>query len=121
MYLSCMDALPKKKPWVSDKNVKKRLQFAKEHIHKGSNFCHMILWRDESKFNVFGSDGKHYVRRPPNNQLNLKYTKKIIKYGGASIMIWCCFNSSGARPLLKIKGSMNGQVYKDIPKNNLSG
>ena len=41
-----------------DKNVKKRLQFAKEHICKGSNFWNVIVWSDESKLNVFGSDEK---------------------------------------------------------------
>ena len=43
-----MDALPKKNPLVSDKNVKKRLLFAKEHIHKGLNFWNMIVWSDEN-------------------------------------------------------------------------
>jgi len=64
MNSSYMDALPKKKPLLSIKNVKKRLQFAGEHIQKGPNFWNMIVWSDESKFNVFGSDGKPYVRRP---------------------------------------------------------
>jgi len=57
--------IAKKKPLLSIKNVKKRLQFAREHIQKGPNFWNMIVWSDESKFNVFGSDGKPYVRRCP--------------------------------------------------------
>ena len=80
-----MDALPKKTNSVRQE-CKKHLQFAKEHIHKGLNFWNMIVWSDESKFNVFGSDGKLYVRRPPSKQLNPKYTKKTIKHGGASVM-----------------------------------
>ena len=114
-----MDA--SKKLLGSDKNVKKRLQFAKEHIHKGPNFCHMIVWSDESKFNVFGSDGKQYVRRPPNKQLNPKYTKKTVKHGGGSIMVWGCFTASGEGPLVKIEVIMNGEVYRDILRHNLSG
>jgi len=46
-----------KKTLLSIKNVKKRLQLAREHIQKGPNFWNMIVWSDESKFNVFGSDG----------------------------------------------------------------
>jgi len=101
MISGYMDALPKK-PMLSIKNVKKRLQFAREHIQKGPNFWNMIVWSDESKFNVFGSDGKPYVRRPPNKQLDPKYTKKTVKQGGASIMVWSCFTASGVGPLVKV-------------------
>ena len=59
-------------------------------------------------FYVFGIDGKQYVRRPPNKQLNKNYTKKTVKLGGASFMIWGCFSASGLGPLVKIKGIMNG-------------
>jgi len=87
--------IAQKKPLLSIKNVKKRLQFAREHVQKGPNFWNMIVWSDESKFNVFGSDGKPYVRRPPNKQLDPKNTKKTVKHGGASTMVWGCFTASG--------------------------
>jgi len=106
---------------LSIKNVKKRLQLAKEHIQKGPNFWNMITCSDESNFNVFGSDGKPYVRRPPNKQLDPKYTKKTVKHGGASIMVWGCFTASGVGPLVKIEGIMNGEMDRDILINNLSG
>jgi len=93
----------------------------REHIQKGPNFWNMIVWSDESKFNVFGSDGKPYVRRPPNKQLDPKYTKKTVKHGGASIMVWGCFIASGVCPLVKIEGIMNGKMDRDILINNLSG
>ena len=48
--------IAQKIPLGSDKNVKKRHQFAKEHIHKDPNLCQMIVWSYEFKFNVFGSD-----------------------------------------------------------------
>ena len=43
------------------------------HIRKGPNCL-----KRESKFNVFESDGKQYVRFPPNKQLNAKFTKKRV-------------------------------------------
>ena len=98
-----MDALSKEKPLVSDKNVKKRLQFATDHIHKGPHFWNKIVWSDKSKFNVFESDGKQPVRRPPNP----KYTKIT-----ALIMLWVYFTASGVGPLVKIEDIMNG----DSPK-----
>ena len=51
----------RKKPFISLKNKKKRLKFAKEYSGKPMEFWKSILWSDESKFNLFGSDGKTYV------------------------------------------------------------
>ena len=106
---------------MSDKNLKERLRFAKEHIHKPPNFWNMIFWSDKSNLNVFGSDGKQYVRCPFNKQLHSEYTKKTIKHGGASIMVWDCFTASGVDPLIKIEGIMKGETFRDILSNNLSG
>lgn len=69
------------------KNIKKRLQFAHEHWRKDSQFWKMIVWSDESKFNVFGNDGRPYVRRPPLKELDKKYTKKTVKHGGSSVVV----------------------------------
>ena len=65
-----------RKPNVSKKNIKKRLQFSNNHINKDSNFWKIIVWSDESKFNVFGNDSRPYVRRSVNTQLNPNYTKQ---------------------------------------------
>jgi len=86
--------IAQKKTLLSIKNVIKRLQF-RQRAYSKSNFWNMIAWSDESKFNVFESDGKPYVRRPPNKQLDPKHTKKTVKHGGASIMVW--FHRIGRR------------------------
>ena len=41
----------------------KRLKFAREHVDKPDLFWRNILWSDESKFNIFGSDGRRRVWR----------------------------------------------------------
>ena len=65
---------PVKKPIVSAKNRRARLKFTKE-IHQNwiANQWSKILWSDESKFNMFGSDGIKYVRRPIGLQNDVKY------------------------------------------------
>ena len=35
-------------------------------------------------------------------------------------MVWGCFTASGVGPLVKIKGIMNGEMYRDILRNKLS-
>ena len=46
------------KPFISPKNVKERLKFAKGHQDWTVDQWKNVLWSDESKFNMVGSDGK---------------------------------------------------------------
>ena len=48
---------PYKKPYINLKNRKKRLEFAKRFIDKGVDFWRKVIFSDESKYNIFGSDG----------------------------------------------------------------
>lgn len=113
--------IARRKPNVSKKNIKKRIAFAREHRKKPLKFWNLIIWSDECKFNVFGNDGRPYVRRPPLQQLNPKYTKKTVKHGGSSVMVWGCFTASGVGPIVEIKGKMTGIMYRDILESNLIG
>jgi hypothetical protein len=50
-----------KKPLISLKNRKARLAFAREHIGWTMEQWKRVLWSDESKFQMFCSDGLKYV------------------------------------------------------------
>ena len=47
----------RKKPYVNRMNRLKRLKYTKEMLRKLLDFWDTIVWSDESKFNLFGSDG----------------------------------------------------------------
>lgn len=47
----------RKKFFVSETNRKKRLSFAKQYVNKDPAFWNKVIFSDESKFNIFGSDG----------------------------------------------------------------
>lgn len=111
--------IARKKPHVSAKNLKRRLDFTKEHLQKPLSFWKRILWSDESKFNMFGSDGKRYVRRPVNAAFNPRYTIKTIKHGGGSVMVWGAFSWRGVGPIVRINGRMGQNLYKEILQNNM--
>ncbi|GFX43924.1 transposable element Tc1 transposase [Trichonephila clavipes] len=51
----------RKKPLIGKRNRVKRLKFAKEHILKPQQFWNKVIFSDESKFNIFGSDGHRMV------------------------------------------------------------
>lgn len=106
--------IAKRKPLVSKTNLRKRLAFARLHVDKPITFWRRILWSDESKYNIIGSDGKMYVRRPKNRECDPRYTLKTVKHGGGSVMVWGAFSSRGVGPITRIQGKMDQYVYKDI-------
>lgn len=50
-----------KKPFMNDANRQKRLEFAKMYLNKPIEFWKNVIFSDESKFNIFYSDGRKYV------------------------------------------------------------
>ena len=66
--VSLRGCIAQRKPFVSKKNIKSRIDFAKENLKKPINFWKNVLWSDESKFCRWGSDGKRYVWRPINQE-----------------------------------------------------
>ena len=53
----------RKKPYVNRTNRLKRLKYAKEMLRNPLDFWDTIVWSDESKSNLFGSDGRTMVWR----------------------------------------------------------
>uniref|UniRef100_A0A914WGH2 Transposase n=1 Tax=Plectus sambesii TaxID=2011161 RepID=A0A914WGH2_9BILA len=108
---------PARKPLVSKKNKTRRLKFAKYHESWTPQQWEKILWSDESKFNLFGSDGKVFVRRPDGARFDPKYQLPTVKHGGGNVMVWGCFSRSGVGPIHRIDGIMDKHVYKAIMKD----
>ena len=108
-----------KKPYVNKVNRGKRLEYAKTYREKPLGYWNNVLWTDESKFNLFGSDGKVMVWRTPKEELDPKCTVSIVKYGGGNVKCWGCFSSCGVGNLVFIDENMTGEVYCDILQKNL--
>ncbi|GFX31428.1 transposable element Tcb2 transposase [Trichonephila clavipes] len=98
---------------------KKRLSFAKEHISKPESFWNTVIFSDESKFNLYRSDGQYKVWRQVGKELDPKNTIKTVKYGGESVLVWGCMSAGGVGELVFIGGIMDKMVYLEILKNNL--
>lgn len=79
---------PSKKPLISKRNREARIMFAKTHQNWTSIEWSKVLWSDESKFNLFSSDGIKYVRRPKNERYNIRYQVPTVKHGGGNVMVW---------------------------------
>ncbi|GFV82307.1 transposable element Tc1 transposase [Trichonephila clavipes] len=94
----------RKKPFINLQNQKKRLEFAKTHQLKTDNFWKKVIFSDESKFNILGSDGHCTVWRKPNTVLDPKKLRPTVKHGGGSVMVWGCMASNGVGDLIFIDG-----------------
>lgn len=110
---------PRHKPYISEINRNKRLQFAKEYLNKSQEFWNSVIFSDESKFNLFGSDGKKCVWRKKNTALDRKNMKATVKHGGGHVMVWGCMAASGTGKMAIIDGIMNARGYIEILRHNL--
>ena len=59
-----------RKPLISKKNQKVCLDLPTEHIVWTGGQWNMVHFSDESKFNLFGSVGKRFVRRKNGERLS---------------------------------------------------
>lgn len=107
------------KPFISKKNQKVRIQFAKDHENKDISFWNTVIFADESKFNISASDGKAYVWRQPNTELQIKNLRGTVKHGGGHVMVWGCMSSAGVGKLEFIESTMTKEVYLDLLQRNL--
>ncbi|GFU69957.1 transposable element Tcb1 transposase [Trichonephila clavipes] len=107
----------RKKPFISLQNQKKHLEFAKTHPLKTDNFWKKVIFSDESKFNICGSDDRHTVWRKPNTALDPKNLRPTVKHGGGSVIVWGCMASNGVGNLVFMDGIMDHKLYIDINNN----
>lgn len=70
-----ISAVKKPKPALSERNVKARLKFAREHQNWTEDDWKRVIWSDESKFNRFQSDGKQYCWRRPGETIQRHHIK----------------------------------------------
>ena len=70
-----------------------------------------IIWTDESSFKLFRSGGKVKVWREPYEKYLPDCTRKTIKGGGGTVMIWGCFFSDHLGPCYPITGNLNSEKY----------
>lgn len=103
-----------RKPLLSLRNVKKRLAFARKHVKWSKSKWAKVLFTDESKFELFGSKRRVFVRRMPGERFIKECLTPTVKHGGGSIMVWGGISTSGVTRLKRIVGIMDQKVYHNI-------
>jgi len=93
-------------------------QFVESNLSKSMNFWNHVLWSDETKINVFGSDGIQHVWRSSGEENQEHCVLPTVKHDGDSIMVWGCLSAAGTGELSFIE-DMDSYMYCDILKQNM--
>ncbi|KAI5147969.1 hypothetical protein ENBRE01_0029 [Enteropsectra breve] len=102
------------KPLLSSSQKDQRYEHAKAWIYWTKEDWERTIFSDETKINLFGSDGRTYVRRYDGERYDDKNLIPTVKHGGGSVMVWGCFSYNGVGKLAIIDGNMNSIQYTRI-------
>ncbi len=116
---------PRRKPLLKLAHKKARKQFAEDNLSKSMNYRNHVLWSDETKINLFGSDGVQHVWWRPGEEYIVNYIIQVncvlptVKHGGVSNMVRGCMSAAGTGELQFIEWNMDSNMYCDILKQNV--
>lgn len=87
----CKCGLPgrvrRRKPYLSPLHKLKRRDWVNEQEKKLKEERRTIIYSDESKFNLFGSEGRHWCRREPHEVFEERCLDLTVKHGGGKLMV----------------------------------
>ena len=108
-----------KKPLLTKRHQKLRLDFARVHSNWTMEDWKMVIFSDETKINRMGSDGREWTWRKPGSALQPRHVKPTLKFGGGSVMVWGCMMARGVGTAQRIVGKMTANYYVEILSTNL--
>ena len=85
-------------------------------INKPETYWNNGLFADESKFNIFGSDGRITLWRRKNEEL---HTKNLVKRGGGGFLVKGCTSAPGLGHMVFLDSIMNHSLYFNILRDIL--
>ena len=83
------------------------------------DYWNHVLWSDEMKINLFGSDGFKHVWRQPGEEYKDKCVMLTVKHGGGNVMVWGCMSAAGVGELHFIEGNMSSNMYCEILQQSM--
>ena len=78
-----------------------------------------VLWSDESRFCLYQSDGRVYVRHRVVEEYIDACMVPTARHGGGGIMVWGCMMTQGVGHLAMVSGTLNSSGYIDLLENSM--
>ncbi|KAF2903608.1 hypothetical protein ILUMI_02579 [Ignelater luminosus] len=103
-----------KKPLLRSVNKQKRLRWVKAHVSWSVEDWKKVLLTDESKFELFSTKRRVYVRRKIGKRMLDQCVTPTVKHGGNSVMVWGSFGANKVGDLVRIEGIMRKEQYHQV-------
>jgi hypothetical protein len=71
-----------------------------------------VIWSDETKISIFGSDGINYMKGRPGEELLHECTTVTMKHPVKSL-VWGCMSRSDVGRLHIIRGTLKAEKYQE--------
>lgn len=102
------------KPFLTSKQKKARLAFAKAYVHWTEKDWEKVMFSDECNIEL-GLDSRIVrVWRRPDEEFHDTCIKPTFKSGRTSVGIWSYIMGKEIGPIVLLEGRMTGQKYKDM-------
>lgn len=104
---------PAIRPILTQRHRTARLEWCRHHIRYPLRWWNNVMFTDESRFNISGSDGRLRVYRRQNERYAQCCVEERNRYGGGSVMVWAGITTLDRTDLIIIDGNLNGERYRD--------
>lgn len=106
------------KPLLTDDHIRQRILFAQAHHSWGENAWHRVIFSDESSFQCVRPEGRIFVRRLPEEALELDTTQYSVAKSD-SILVWGAISIDGVGPLVRVRGTIKAPDYLKLFRHRL--
>ena len=103
-----------KKAYLSDKHTLERRRFYRAYKTKPIEFWQNVIFSDEKKFNLFGSNAGPRVYCKPGSPILKHHVRGVRKFGGGGVMVWGAITYKGVGKLHILQGKVDAKAYVEI-------
>lgn len=104
---------PNRVPALTARHRRQRLEYANRYRHWNLMQWGHVLFTDESRFNLHGSDRRPLVWRRRGERFRQNFVRPVVAYGGGSVMVWAGVSRSWRTPLVTVRGNLTARRYID--------
>lgn len=104
---------PNRVPALTARHRRRRLEYANQYRRWTLRQWQNVLFTDESRFNLHGSDRRPLVWRRRGERFGQNFVRPVVAYGGGSVMVWAGVSRNWRPPLVIIRGNLTARRYID--------